>query len=434
VNFKRLGASFQQWLSVLVMAYVALVLYTNLPLFIGAVQLSNIAVVFYYALIPLAIVTALLNPSSAMAFVRTPLLVWSLVMLAMYGANLGRLMLGTDVPTEVEVQIDQIQRFMLLPIVGYLVFANDVRWLRMFVPVGVFVACSMIILDFNLPDLITNVGEESGTIRGTGLYFDPNTAAEAALLGCIVLQGLVRRTTLSLFVLLCGVAVAFTFSRSGLLFYAVMMIVMLLNGRLPKLFVIVPIAALLGFGSITALVERQASQTAQSDAATDKLLDRFAFFNRDVNSVLDDADEDGRSDLARTALNAALQRPFVGHGSEFRDPVNEQKPHNLLLQMWYVYGLTGVAGWLGLVWVLWRGGPEPNPLFRLGALAFAYFSFFSHNLLEYLHWFAALGMYLFASGSNARGRHGTGHSSTSGNRSRRRRRRRSTPLGSTGLA
>ena len=82
------------------------------------------------------------------------------------------------------------------------------------------------------------------------------------------------------------------------------------------------------------------------------------------------------------------QNPIFGAGagatSLWSLPVGT---HNLLVMLGAEYGVIGIAVWLWLVVILWRGNHFPDKRLQVAMVAlFVFVSMFSHNPFDSLYW------------------------------------------------
>lgn len=221
--------------------------------------------------------------------------------------------------------------------------------------------------------------------RAAGFAGNANVAAlDLLLLLAMTLR--YRKPTLLDPVLLSGslLVVIFTFSRGGLVLWAVLALVYL-GYQIRQLGVaksLVPVATLaLGAALLLHFIDAivggtpiMASETTQG--RLNQVLVRDSF-----HDPVDD-----RIILFETYLALAFERPFLGYGGGFS--VSDtggigQGPHNMYLRAWIDQGLPGLLAYLGLLGsglvATWRRGLAQGVAF-VAVVAVA--GVFSHNIID----------------------------------------------------
>lgn len=222
--------------------------------------------------------------------------------------------------------------------------------------------------------------------RSAGLYINPNQSGSALVLGMIVSTGVVRERHRLLFMLVAGLGVVTTFSRSAMLAW-VIAVGLLCVGSLVRYRRVRGLAEI-GLAGVAALAF---FLSPGWDSIQARLEDNYVLnanvLGRVSSLSLGQFDDDSsmeRVEVAAQAWDAFGARPFLGSGTgaELAPPF-DVGPHNIYLALLVDHGLLGLLLFPGLAVACVWGTP---PADRLGAATFIvtllFLGFFSHNLLS----------------------------------------------------
>jgi O-antigen ligase len=120
-------------------------------------------------------------------------------------------------------------------------------------------------------------------------------------------------------------------------------------------------------------------------AGFDNLLGRLEFFQ---DQALDDSSALERAQVLEAGLDLFLRNPVFGAGAGVTDlwplPVSV---HNQLVMLGAEYGVFGIALWMWLAVILWKGKYLQDKTFQLPVvIGFAFLSMFTHNMFDFLYW------------------------------------------------
>lgn len=219
--------------------------------------------------------------------------------------------------------------------------------------------------------------------RAAGLYINPNVAGYA--LALVMLCGIdsVPARLRWLFVLVCGVGVLVTFSRSAWIMWGMAVVWLGWRGRAHNAkwkLAMMTVSTVVGFGLLLALFSGELGALLAGTS-----LARYFDPNTLARMGVGDSSLSGHSAATRTdliwySLQEAAQTPLFGRGSgyvyEWDFPVG---PHDMYLRFLVEGGVFGLAFYLALMTLLWR---STSGLQRMLVLQIIIASFFSHNLLE----------------------------------------------------
>lgn len=222
--------------------------------------------------------------------------------------------------------------------------------------------------------------------RSAGLYISPNIAAEALVLGMILAITILPEWYRGYFLLLTGIGVFVTFSRSGLIGWCIASVGLML-GRFVRG------NELLRTGSISLILVGLVLLPKANEIAT--ALERTGSLNANVlerlswlidPSGVSDASSWSRKLIAQQAWDRVAERPFWGGGTGAVHDGLFILPHNQFLAYMMDHGFLGAMIlpllFLAIVW--WSVGDYR----RLGLIyccSVLWFSFFTHTLLNNSH-------------------------------------------------
>ena len=252
------------------------------------------------------------------------------------------------------------------------------------------IASATLVFDFMVPEFMYPWTTESTVPgRAASFFINANKAAEAVILTSLLAMPVLNRRTAPWLILLAGLGIFATFSRSGMLAWFVLVAVyagsgllgrtqLLLAGALPLL--LIPASSLL-----ILLGEQQGlDQNSIAD-----ITNRLAFLG--TGDVADDSAQ-SREQVMLEGVRLFFSQPVFGAGAgathvwEF--PV---APHNQLVAMAAEYGLLGIGLWLWLVVLIATGGYfDRRWLQWVGVFYVCLFSMMSHTMLDYPYWLLSI--------------------------------------------
>lgn len=252
---------------------------------------------------------------------------------------------------------------------------------RVFVICGLLLLVGSILYEVEYPDTFSTVPG-----RAAGFPTNSNWGALVSVMICAMALSYRdgRGRILDLFLLgITGVAVYFTFSRSGALNFGILMsfyfFASLSNAknRLRSTLILGASGLLLlcVFAVLVPMLSKGSNLTAQSNSEN-RLL---AFFD---GEVADDGSAADRMEAARETIEMIEHSPVFGHGTGFNRRMR-QTPHNLYLKLWVDSGIFGLVTWLSLlVSSFWTFSARRYPPGQALVIATTLGGLFSHNILE----------------------------------------------------
>jgi len=271
-------------------------------------------------------------------------------------------------------------------IAAYVFIYSEDTFIRKFFFAGVIILALSVLLD--LAGLLYT---EKFTVRGSGFAANPNSAGERFLFMSIVLVFLLHKTWQKIiFLLSLGLIIFFTLSRSSILSYLIILMILMITDfsyslkniritRLIKYTVIGLLIVVVALFSLPPLL--RFFPGFQTDAAQERIVQMK--FKSEMISDMDKGDG-GRLSIFNDYIEDFLDNPF-GYGTSASTSGNRHfyAPHNLYLKLGVDYGIFGI---IVLLWYivsgLRKGIRTDNTQYLLFFIIILLFSIFTHTLLD----------------------------------------------------
>ena len=237
---------------------------------------------------------------------------------------------------------------------------------------------AMVIVDFLNPGMFYSSGSE-GTVlgRAAATFINPNKAGEAMLLTFLLAIPVLRPRYRALLLLLVGAGVILTFSRAAILGWMLLWLLLVLRKAVPKYTLAVPLMAI-GCSTLVAGQLRELSRAGVEDLAEGlgNILARLEFFQ---DQALDDDSALERAGVFEAGLDLFLENPIFGAGAGATDLWSWRgSTHNQLVMLAAEYGVFGIALWVSLAVILWKGKYFQDKTYQLTVVVgFVFFSMFT---------------------------------------------------------
>ena len=174
--------------------------------------------------------------------------------------------------------------------------------------------------------------------RAAGFYLNPNIAAQTLvmILACLMSRGSPKANVIALLAALLGLFL--TFSRGGLVVWAVLAVVATIRGQLPRWFLLVLVSCVVLVVLAGPMVLDALSVWISSENRNS--LDRLAWLLG--QGELNDSSSGERDYIASFGWNQYLQAPFLGHGLGYMWAwAANVGTHNMILRHLVEYGMFG---------------------------------------------------------------------------------------------
>ena len=218
--------------------------------------------------------------------------------------------------------------------------------------------------------------------RSAGLYMNPNQAGQALVMGLIFSLSVLSAWFRVPFILLTGIGVFTTFSRSAILQWVIIVVIFMLMRRVRLRDFFLPVGVSLLFVALLLLPRwDQLLTTLESSGVINKNVEERLDWFMDPTGISDDSSWE-RAYLAKEAWNKTAQHPFIGSGTGSSREV-AVGAHNQYLMFMQDHGLLGAAILpLLILAVTWVARGEARNLAILFGCSVMFQGFFSHDILN----------------------------------------------------
>ena len=372
----------------LVALYITLVVYTNLALSVDYKLGSGYAPFFDMMVLGLAVPLAMAHTDKWLPFMRTQYFKWAAFLAAVYVINFLRMQYGGYFASQVDLieETNRVQRVLLWPFIGFIVYTVDPRFFRTGFYIALIAMPALVVVDF-LDPFVLGPPDEVMDARAQGTYMNANVACEAIILLGILNLWRFRGLTGVVLVGIMSVGILLTFSRSGIAAMVLFGGYLYLRGRLPKSVIVIPIVLVISLSTILVYAEDILLDLGY-DSSVANVLQRLAFFDAGDGGLAAATDEsaEGRTQIAQEVFMHMLTDPIEGNVYDAKSAYGFN-PHNQPLHFWFKFGILGLLAWLSMVFLLFRRGYITGLWYvSPAAIAFLWFSMFSHNILDFRFW------------------------------------------------
>ena len=307
---------------------------------------------------------------------------WIRVILAWLIAHVALGMLAYFESSKSEVAVQSLITLIEVSLVGasfVILMANPRRNRQVaaaFVLLALF-STGMDVYDFVVPTF-TNVAG-----RAAGLYVNPTTAGYMIVMAMMGGLDTVRKRLQWPFILVCGIGVLVTFTRSAWIMWGISAAWFGMQGKsltASKRFFAIITSTVFGIGILIALFAGDVGALIEQTPLA-RYLDpnTMARLGIGASSLSGDSSRQ-RLAVIQFSLKAISQNPLFGHGigytNEWAFPVG---PHNMYLLFMIDGGTVGLLLYLSLMYLLWKSSLGVG---RIIALQIIIAGLFSHNLLD----------------------------------------------------
>lgn len=360
--------------------------YLDLPLYIYERYEGFAPKYFYYAFFVVVAPLLILRFRSLSSYVISPFSLWAFGLIVLNITHMSFALIDGDLSRASLIDA-RIQYALLAVLLGFACsITRTTSYERIFPFLAVLIP-TMVIVDFLHPGVFDLLGrpEGGGSGRGAATFINPNRAGAAMLLTFLLAIPVLRLRYRALLLLLVGAGVILTFSRAAILGGMLLWLFLLLRKAVPKYTLAVPLVALGVLPLLLGSFERYLEGRADLSAGLENLLGRLEFFQ---DQVLDDDSALERAQVLEAGLDLFLENPIIGAGAGATWLWSlRSSTHNQPVMLAAEYGAFGIALWLWLAVILWKGKYFQDKTFQLTAvIGFIFLSMFTHNMLDDLHW------------------------------------------------
>ncbi len=244
------------------------------------------------------------------------------------------------------------------------------------------VVCVLVGVVLNIYELFVPMSFSQVLGRSAGLYMNPNQAGQALVMGLIFSLSVLSTRLQAPFILLTGIGIFTTFSRSAILQWVIVVVSWMLMRRVRLRDFFLPVAVSLLLVAFLLLPRwDQFLTTLSSSGVINKDVEERLDWFTDPSGV-DDYSSWERAYLTRQAWDKTAEHPILGSGTGFSRKM-AIGTHNQYLRFMQEHGLLGAAILPLLVLaVTWGARGEARGLAILFGCTVMLQGFFSHDLLN----------------------------------------------------
>jgi len=371
---------------VAVLVVVLCLVYLDFPIYISELNASLLPKYFYYAFFVGVAPLLVLRLRSLISYVISPFSLWALGWITLNIIHLLLALIDGD-QSRADMIGTRIQYASLAVVLGFAcLITRTTSYERIFPFLAVLISTTVMV-DFLHPGVFYPVGTE-GTVpgRAAATFLNPGKAGEAMLLTFLLAIPVLRPLHRALLLFLVGAGVILTFARAAILGWTLLWPYLVLRRAMPKYTLAVLLLALGVLPVLLGSFESYLEGRADLSEGILNLLDRLDFFK---SQVVDDDSALERAQVLEVGLDLFLDQPIFGAGAGATFVWSlRSSTHNQPVMLAAEYGVFGIALWLWLAVILWKGKYFPEKTFRLAAVTgFVFLSMFTHNMFDYLYWF-----------------------------------------------
>jgi hypothetical protein len=375
------------WYQCAVLGLAVAVIYANLPIYAYTWHAVLPPKYAFFALFLLMAPPLLTRRAALAADLLSPFALWAGALVVLNLIHLSAWQTGGDLvdhghQLRAALVLTRIQYILFAVMLGFVVFVTPVRTYLVAAAVLMVLLPAAVLADFAHPGLFYPP-ETTGAVlgRAAATFINPTMAGEALLhvflLGCVVVG---RRWRGPLF-LLAGAAVLATFSRSSIVAWAVIFVILIARGALPRSMAVATLAALVALVLCLGSFESYLHARDGFEGASSNIVSRLEFFS---NLNFDDDSSEERAGVIKAGWEMFMRNPVFGAGAGATQFwAHRAGTHSQLVMFAAEYGLFGIGLWAWLLAILWRGRFIPERGVQL-ALVFlvAFMSMFTHQMLD----------------------------------------------------
>lgn len=384
---KNLYLLFDRYKAFLVVFTVTIV-YLDFAIYINLVNSSIEPKYLYFIILGLAIPMILANSRNLWEKFINPfgfIMMLMLIINAIHYLTMDDIVLQDIIITREEIIILSI--IIIFIITSSLdIYFKSIKLMALLLP-------ALVIIDFCYPGFFYNHSDDLGVIgRAAATLINPNKAGEVMLLLLLLNVPLLTKKQLFGLILLTGLAILLTFTRSAILAWIIFYVIFSCLHWLPRAYsILLSIVFIISLSALFAIFESYLMSVEQLAPAIKNLQERLDFFK---GTKVEDDSALTRINLLNEGIDIFLQNSFTGQGAGSTNYSDLSLGlHNQLVFFASEYGLFGICVWLAIVITIACGKYTSIKHFQLlAAGTFVYLSFFTHNMFTFFYWLTSIGL------------------------------------------
>jgi O-antigen ligase len=364
---------------------VLCLVYLDIPAYIYTLDEAFLPKYFFYAFVIIVAPLLVLRSRSFGSYLVSPFSLWAFALVVLNCAHLLGALLDGDKSTASLIDT-RIQYAVLVVLLGFACStARPASFERIFPFLAVLIP-ALVIWDFLSPGLFYPIDTYHAALgRGAATFINPNKAGEAMLLTFVLALPVLRPNYRALLLLLLGAGVIVTFSRAAIVGWILLWVFLLVKRALPKYTLALPLVALGVLPLLLSSFEDYLSGREDLAGGLTNIQARLEFFQ---DQVLDDDSALERAQVMEAGVELFRQNPIFGAGAGATYLWSESAgTHNLPVMLGAEYGVFGIALWMWLTVILWRGSHFQDKRLQVATVAgFVFLSMVTHNMFDSLYW------------------------------------------------
>ena len=404
------GGGVLVWYQTALLAGALAVIYLNLPIYLYTLNPALLPKYFFFGIFFLIAPLIVLHCRAFVTYLMSPFVVWAALFLILNLIHLGGFSATGDLAgvyvadnygeARQSLVTTRTQYVVFAIFLGFAVYISSKKfYLYVFVALMLVLPCA-VMFDFAKPGTLYPVDTNGAVLgRAAAMFINPTMAGEAILhvflLGCAVTAVKYRVPLL----LLAGAGVLATFSRSSIIAWVLVLLILVAKKTLPRS-ALLTTAIVLGISLVfVGQFESYLSSRQELEDASTNLLSRLNFFS---SYKFDDDSSEERASVIHASWDMFLQNPVFGAGAGATQFWSHRgSTHNQLLLLAAEYGVSGIGLWAWLLVILWKGQFfEDKGLQAAMAFLFAFMSLFTHLMFDSAtYWLATFALISVRHGS-----------------------------------
>lgn len=369
------------------LATVLVLIFLNLPNYANALS-KSLAPKYFYAGFLVMLLPLLLRFRTWVTYLLSPFALWAFVAVSFnvvywYGASAdGSVFRAALISTRIQT--------LIFAVVLGMCFANvrSSRFEKIF-PVLALALPVMVFVDFLAPGLFYPV-DIDGAVRGrsAATLINPTTAGEVMLVLFLLACPVLKQSSRTVLLLVVGAGIFLTFSRSAILAWLVLWIVLAFTRVLPRSALILLLAVFAAAPLLLASMQIYFESRYDFSPALIDLQQRLNFF---TSGGLRDGSALERSAVLSDGWQTFINNMVVGAGpgatESWPHMIGNVGPHNQFVLLAAEYGMFGIAMWISLALIIWNGRYfKDRALQQSMCLLFVLMTMFTHNMFDFQFW------------------------------------------------
>ncbi|MEC4719289.1 O-antigen ligase family protein [Noviherbaspirillum sp. CPCC 100848] len=381
------ASSFVEHYVAAALATVLVLIFLNLPNYANALS-KSLAPKYFYVGFLVMLLPLLLRFRTWVTYLLSPFALWAFVAVSFnavywYGASAdGSVFRAELISTRIQTLIFAVVLGMCFANVRSSRFEKIFPLLAVALPVMVFV-------DFLAPGLFYPV-DIDGAVRGrsAATLINPTTAGEVMLVLFLLACPVLKRSTRTVLLLVVGAGIFLTFSRSAILAWLILWIVLAFTRVLPRSALILLLAVSAAAPVLMASMQIYFETRHDFSPALIDLQQRLNFF---TSGGLKDGSALERSAVLSDGWQTFINNMVVGAGpgatESWPHAIGSVGPHNQFVLLAAEYGMFGIAMWISLALIIWNGRYfKDRALQQSMCLLFVLMTMFTHNMFDFQFW------------------------------------------------